>query len=58
MACFKALAMSPYNLVIQALKFSDVVAKIQRALAASFGVPTPRLLSKLALLVAADGIVY
>jgi hypothetical protein len=39
--------MSPYNLVIHALKFSDVVAKIQRALAASFGVPLPR----------ADGIV-
>ncbi len=48
--------MSPYNLVIHALNFSDVVAKIQRALAASFGVPTPRLLSKLAFLVAADGI--
>ena len=49
--------MSPYNLVIHALNFSDVVAKIQRALAASFGVPTPRLLSKLAFLVAADGII-
>ena len=42
MAYFKTLAMSPYNLVIQALKFSDVVAKIQRVLAASFGVPTTK----------------
>jgi hypothetical protein len=45
-----ALAMSPYNLVIHALKFSDLVARIQRAFAASFGVPTPRLLVKLAYL--------
>jgi hypothetical protein len=33
--------MSPYKLVIHALKFSDVVAKIERALAANFGVPVP-----------------
>jgi hypothetical protein len=51
-----ALATSPYNLVIHALKFSDLVARIQRAFAASFG-GTPRLLSKLAYQVAADGIV-
>jgi hypothetical protein len=53
--------MSPYKLVIHALKFGDVVAKIQRALAASFGVPStrgvlPGLLSKLARLAAADRI--
>jgi hypothetical protein len=47
MTRLEASAMSPYDLVILALKFSDVVAKIQRALAASFGVPLPR----------ADGIV-
>jgi hypothetical protein len=56
MICFKALAMSHYNLVIHALKFSDIIAKIQRALVASFGVPLPRLFSKLAYLTAADGI--
>ncbi|PMD28027.1 hypothetical protein NA56DRAFT_653812 [Hyaloscypha hepaticicola] len=32
--------------VIHALKFSDIVATIQRALAASFGVPIPRLLNR------------
>jgi len=58
MARIKALAMSPYNLVIHALKFSDVVAKIQRVLAASFGVPTPRLLSKPAFLLAAERIPF
>jgi hypothetical protein len=31
--------MSPYKLVTHALEFRDVVAKIQRALAANFGVP-------------------
>jgi hypothetical protein len=36
---FAGLGMSPYKLVIHALKFGDVVAKIQRALATSFGVP-------------------
>jgi hypothetical protein len=35
---------APYKLVvINALKFIDVVAKIQRALAANFGVPIPSL---------------
>jgi hypothetical protein len=33
--------MSPYKLVIHALKFGDVVAKIQRALVARFGVLVP-----------------
>jgi hypothetical protein len=31
--------MSPYKLVIHALKFGNAVAKIQRALTVSFGVP-------------------
>ena len=57
MTCFEALAMSPYNLMVHALKVNDIIAKIQRALVASFGVPLPRLLSKLAYLTAADGIV-
>jgi len=56
MTCSEALAMSPYNLMIYALKVSDIIAKIQRALVASSGVPLPRLLSKLAYLTAADGI--
>jgi hypothetical protein len=43
--------------VIHALKFSDMVARIKRALAASFGVPTPSLLVRQAYLVVADGIV-
>jgi hypothetical protein len=46
-----------HNLVIHALKFSDMVARIKRALAASFGVPTPSLLVRQAYLVVADGIV-
>jgi hypothetical protein len=33
--------MSPYKLVIHALKFGDAVTNIQRALAARFGVPVP-----------------
>jgi hypothetical protein len=42
MTCLEALAMSPYILVIRGLKSSDIVAKIQRALEASFGIPLPR----------------
>jgi hypothetical protein len=38
---FAGLGMSPYKLVIHALRFGDAVAKIQRTLAASFGVPVP-----------------
>jgi hypothetical protein len=34
---------APYKLVINALKFIDMVAKIQRALTANFGVPIPSL---------------